>query len=835
MVDTGPLACLRKKVQNGSVSKDAFKRLKDDVEKLREEVGPGIGREHELLDLALFRAENNLKMRKIQTALQIKAIDRVNERVAQLAAKGAASDAQALISLLVRDIREQAEGLNVEAVWESTNRMAQGLFAEGLKTFRPKGMRIHPKLVSDADKAQLQLFVREVFGEQTGNELAARLANTWKTKVDPFLYKRFQRAGGNLIPRNNWNMPQYHDAGKIAVASKAEWSEYVISRLNRAEMLDRSTGLPLSDAQLVELVGDSYDSIVTNGLSRDKGPNTSKLANRHTAERVFVFRDADSFMEYDERFGSGGDIFSLMTGHMDRMSREIALLEVLGPNPDATFAHMQRLAGLDKASQVVEKTSRFGDVRDQTPAKQLDNIYTILTGRDEVPSNNFAANSAAATRNFLTAAQLGGAYLSALTDWGFMRMAAKYNGLSTAGVWGKALSQFVRGAFGEEGTEFAIRLGLGAESWANSALGAQRFVGDIVGPQNSRVLPEMVLRASLLTPWTQAARHSFGLEVMGVLGDSFKKGIGWEDLNPQFRSALERRGLNATEYNMLAKSDLEDREGLPFASFLNMAEIDPRATQKIQQFVVEEVEFSTPSNSTRARAFLKQGTQAGTVPGEAFRFVGMYKMFPMMLIQTHLARAWWGAQNTGAASRLGYLADFVITTTILGSIAMQAKQIAAGKDPIPTGLDDEDNPEAASKFILASMLQGGALGIMGDFLFADQNRFGKGIVSTMVGPAAALVDDVGKFTVGNIQELVRGEDTKFGREFVQMARKYTPGGNIWYTKTAFERVLLDRMQLWFDPDARRSFQQRESKLKQDFGSEFFWGPGELTPDRGPEL
>ncbi len=180
---------------------------------------------------------------------------------------------------------------------------------------------------------------------------------------------------------------------------------------------------------------------------------------------------------------------------------------------------------------------------------------------------------------------------------------------------------------------------------------------------------------------------------------------------------------------------------------------------------------------------------------------------------------------------MGYMADLFITTTVMGAIAMQAKQIAAGKDPIPVGTDQD--AAANAKFWSAAMLQGGALGIFGDFLFADDSRFGKTMTQSLAGPVFNLMDDVKNLTINNAHDLARGDDTHAGREFSKFLGRYTPGGNLWYTRLAFERMVVDRLQTMLDPRAAASFNQRKAKQTQDFGSGWWWAPGSTTPDRAP--
>ena len=60
---------------------------------------------------------------------------------------------------------------------------------------------------------------------------------------------------------------------------------------------------------------------------------------------------------------------------------------------------------------------------------------------------------------------------------------------------------------------------MGADNWAGTALAMQRYTGEVLGPKFSQLFADIVLRASLLSPFTQAGRWSFGLDTLGHLGD----------------------------------------------------------------------------------------------------------------------------------------------------------------------------------------------------------------------------------------------------------------------------------------------------------------------------
>ncbi len=76
-----------------------------------------------------------------------------------------------------------------------------------------------------------------------------------------------------------------------------------------------------------------------------------------------------------------------------------------------------------------------------------------------------------------------------------------------------------------------------------------------------------------------------------------------------------------------------------------------------------------------------------------------------------------------ALVRTGYYAAWLfIGTTVLSALGEQLSQIGEGRDPL-----DMSDP----KFWAKSAMRGGGVGLIGDFLFADQNRYGGGIVASL--------------------------------------------------------------------------------------------------------
>ena len=120
-------------------------------------------------------------------------------------------------------------------------------------------------------------------------------------------------------------------------------------------------------------------------------------------------------MEYQRDFGRG-DVFATLTDHIDAMSSDIGLMEIMGPSPQSTF---------DALLSQAEKTTGLKG-RQTFLAKA---VFNNVSGKTNQGDLTTAADFMQSTRNVLSAALLGKAFLSALSDVGFQAITSKYNNL----------------------------------------------------------------------------------------------------------------------------------------------------------------------------------------------------------------------------------------------------------------------------------------------------------------------------------------------------------------------------------------------------------------------
>ena len=79
---------------------------------------------------------------------------------------------------------------------------------------------------------------------------------------------------------------------------------------------------------------------------------------------------------------------------------------------------------------------------------------------------------------------------------------------------------------------------------------------------------------------------------------------------------------------------------------------------------------------------------------------------------------------------------------------------------------------------------------------------------------------------------VEGKDTHFLAKEVQDLKGFFPGGNVWYAKAALDHLIWQNVMESLSPGYLQAIRSRTLREK---GQDWWWQPGELTPERAPDL
>jgi hypothetical protein len=117
------------------------------------------------------------------------------------------------------------------------------------------------------------------------------------------------------------------------------------------------------------------------------------------------------------------------------------------------------------------------------------------------------------------------------------------------------------------------------------------------------------------------------------------------------------------------------------------------------------------------------------------------------------------------------------------------------------------------------MVQGGGLGIYGDFLFGEASRMGGGFLETLGGPAVGKAAEVKRL----YDRAVAGDDV--AAEALRFGINNVPGNNLFYTRMAADYFFLYELQESMNPGYLRRMERR---AEQERGQQWWLRPSETV-------
>jgi len=821
--------CLAAAVKAGTLSKDGaeeYARRMGDAEKLAAERGmDGPSAYIFAVSEAAKRMEARATATRTQVAMSILAIDRVwadaNQHGNGLF--------RGLETVFGQNVRGGGTGSSIEARRFALLGAMQSQLSDFLDDIRSR------KVGLDQNTILPRHTVSALYGRNVSDPAAADAARAWTKTIDWWV-GRMREAGVPIGKLEDWRLPQHFDS--LAVKALGEdgfvgqmeswWREGKLGMRDWAADGEAMMRPGVDDDRVRDILRGAYNNITTNGAaSIEPGAvRTTTMADRYGRRRAFEWTSDEAWLEFNKTLGVGDDaIGELMIRHLDRMARDLSLAQTLGPDPDRaaqTLIQMGRKAGLSDR--------RLGNLED---------IYFHSSGKAATPVSEAFALAGQGIRSGLASVQLGGAVLSAPTDFAFTNATAAWNGLDMTKIMSgyvaglnpsnKAdrLTAMRRGLILENGlrglhdaardaiSDTLARSGTGA-SLETALSGAARIAGRAA---------EVVMRAQGLAHHTQNLRNVFGLEFQAHWFDMAGKDMA--GLKGVDRRTLKRYGITADEWDIL-RTKAKDRGFLDPARLVNEGTAAEReAGLKMLGAIAIEQRIAVPEANVVTRAFWMGQTRPGTVTGEFMRGALQYKGFAM---SAGLMHGWRMVESLmdkeGQMFRGQYMASLVIQATVMGALALQLKNIANGKDPEP--MFSDKNP----LFWAKAAAQGGAGGIIGDQIKAMFQTKSTGDAARLLSPTGALGLDLAAFLGGNVSQSLAGEKSNTGREAVNLLRKYTP--EVFYMRLATDRLVWDTLQKWSDPEAASTFSRMEERARKEQGTRFWWRPGTADP-RAPDL
>jgi hypothetical protein len=178
-------------------------------------------------------------------------------------------------------------------------------------------------------------------------------------------------------------------------------------------------------------------------------------------------------------------------------------------------------------------------------------------------------------------------------------------------------------------------------------------------------------------------------------------------------------------------------------------------------------------------------------------------------IQRVLMPIIYGRPGQSVASRLGDFSLIMAQSAALGYVAMETKRLLRGQEAF-------NITEMNNRIFWAALAQGGGLGLYGDFLFGEVNRFGNSKLETLAGPTAGTIASLGDL----LSQARPGEDFKESQA-LSLGLRNLPFGNLWYAKGALDYLLVYHIQEALNPGV---LARREQRLRREEGRGYWLPP-----------
>ena len=623
---------------------------------------------------------------------------------------------------------------------------------------------------------------------------------------------------------------QSHDMFKIRAAGFEGWRDAILPRLDH----ERTFG----DADPQDFLQNVYRNLASGVHLKASQPGDApsgfsggrNIAKRPSAERKLHFASADDWFDYNQSFGTGSLREALLRG-FEMNAQNTGLMRRLGTNPETTLRevtdHFARRLTDPIAKQKFAEFER-GKMRQ---------FLAAIDGTSRNPVNAMGARISSEVRVIQNMAKLGGAVMSQITDIGFFASEMRYQGRTVLSGLGEALQGLRRGRNRKQMAEIDGMIGVVMDGMIGDVTARFSIADDNV-PGRLAKLQQMFFKYNGMAWWNDSVRAQASRAMAHRL--AIYSDTSFSALDPDLRRVIGLYGFDEGRWDIVRSGAKREADGrnyvvpesvmelpdAPFAAYLegqgrnasktSIKRLRREIADSLRAYYVDRAEYAVPIPDARVRATMQRGTRPGTVEGEILRFIGQFKSFPVAVIQKVMGREIYGRGSNSIAEALrngngemAGMASMIATTTLLGYVAMSAKDLAKGRTP---------RDPLAPRTWAAAAVQGGGAGIYGDFLFGEiRTRFGGGPIATALGPTAGAIEDL-----FDIAGRIRAGDDAAAKTF-QTIVSNTPFANLFYTRIVLDYLILWQIQEWLNPGAMKRMEQR---IEKENAQQFLIRPSE---------
>ena len=597
------------------------------------------------------------------------------------------------------------------------------------------------------------------------------------------------------------------------------WKNYVMKKLDSDRTFANTDDVDEFMQEVYNsLVGNKY--LIADGVANTYGTRSSQdVAKGSKFKRVLHFKTADDWFNYNDKFGVGNLKESFFSG-LQTAGRNLGIIDALGTKPKENIDKI-RFAVHDR----LKKPGK--DVGDIKNFRKLDKYMKVIDGSIYTVENFGVARYSAVARTLASMARLGGATISALADVGIYGSEVRYQGRSFLGGMFEALSSLGKIKNTKQKKGIAEMLGFINDNTIYD-MSARHQVGDNLNKGWTKA-QRTFFKLNLLSWWTNSLKEGAMLGLANYFARN--KNLEFGKLNNQLQELFTMYDINPTKWDVIRKTAMEKADdGKEFINIGLLDQISDADVKKItgldkmtdRQIRIEKEKFkasvsgmlldrsifSVIEPDARVKGFMTQGKLAGTGFGEAIRFFGQFKAFPISIVQKVLGREmdYFKNRKQGDIGRgIKGMGALMVTSAMLGYMSMTIKDLLKGRSP-----RDITKP----KTIAAALLQGGGLGIYGDVLFNEvRDKFA--MLGALAGPVFITAADV----LMAVRHGTRLEFSKASKSAYDAVTAMIPFYNLFYIKSAFDYLIGYQIMETIKPGI---LERIENRMEKDYNQHFLF-------------
>lgn len=631
----------------------------------------------------------------------------------------------------------------------------------------------------------------------------------------------------NKIKHYLSNQATLHNQTKIRAAGFDNWKADILQSLDMVKTAEAMNIKPsMIDDELLQGI---YQGLSTGEHISSGNGSVSEFGNPLRAvrqkQRKLIFKDADSVIAYRNKYGSR-DFQSAVTQTIESNARKVGILTTLGVNYERNLKEVA--SEFLKTSFTPEQRSKLRKFTDNN----MINMLKVIDGRADIPFSEGLARFTSNVLAWSSMARLGGATLSAVTD---LTNAASY--LNRQGMGGTTfntieLLQKEFSSFSPEKKQIIGSIGIFSDAMLQNA-----YRDGYLEPGTSQGLSKWVNRFFKITgldAWTNSARLSAADSLMNYTSGFTKH--EFSQLPESFQKTLKTFGIEAEDWAILRQTKQLQADGNHYMvpqeldnirdiikSHLSTKGISDKVMDAATDKYIDRLKTSLTNYYHDALSHMIiepdaatkyyqtwGGLNPGSAGGVIARFVMQFRSFSIGFMRKILFDMY--NQDISAGAKAMNIGKYVAATTIMGYVAGAMKDISKGREPRKL-LNEDGRPDTGT--MTAALLQGGGLGIFGDFVFGEYNRFGGNLSNTLAGPVigGTLTDLASLYSSVKEGKDVRGNA-------LRIALDNTPFINAFYSRMAVNYLFAYGLQEYLNPGYLRRMERRVERQN----NQGFWLP-----------